>query len=81
MQGNATTRSELEEGLAERQIEYVPSQTNVVLIRPQRNPAEISESLLHLGVLARPMIPFVRVTVGTPEENRRLLEAVDKTGF
>jgi histidinol-phosphate aminotransferase len=73
---NATARAELEEGLADLGLEYVPSQTNFVLVRPDRDAAALGETLLQAGVIVRPMGQFLRVTVGTQAENRMLLQAL-----
>lgn len=73
---NDAVRSELERGLADRDVDYVPSQTNFVLFRPKSDAAQLADALMQQGVIVRPMGPFVRVSVGTVEENRRLLEAL-----
>ncbi len=75
---NDVARRQLEEGLALRGLDYVPSQTNFVLMRPASDPEGLGDALLHLGVIVRPMGPFIRVTVGTAEEGRRFLAALDK---
>jgi histidinol-phosphate aminotransferase len=75
---NDLARGQMEEGLASRGLDYVPSQTNFVLIRPGGDPQALSDALLHLGVIVRPMGPFIRVTIGTPAEDRRFLEALDE---
>ncbi|MBI2161573.1 MAG: histidinol-phosphate transaminase [Candidatus Rokubacteria bacterium] len=61
-------------------IQYVPSRANFILVDAGRSAAEIYQKLLHHGVIVRPMTPFgmetaLRVTVGTPEENRKLIKA------
>ncbi|MEA2002247.1 MAG: histidinol-phosphate transaminase [Actinomycetota bacterium] len=76
---NDSARREMEEGLASRGLDYVPSQTNFVLVRPAGDPSALSDALLRLGVIVRLMGPFIRVTVGTSEEGRRFLAALDKT--
>jgi histidinol-phosphate aminotransferase len=78
VKGNHQARTELEAGLADRGIDYVSSQTNFVLIRPAGDVAKLSDEMLQLGVIVRPMGPFIRVTVGTLAENRRFLEALDE---
>ena len=74
---NHAARAQLEEGLSARGIDYVPSQTNFVLFRPDGDAAALGDFLLQQGVIVRPMGPFIRVTVGTPGENDRLLAALD----
>jgi histidinol-phosphate aminotransferase len=62
-------------------LSYVPSRANFVLVDVGRNAAKIYQALLHEGVIVRPMTSFgmettLRVSVGTPEENRRLVKAL-----
>ncbi len=74
---NDLARMQLEDGLAARHIDYVPSQTNFVLFRPSGDGVGLADSLLRQGVIVRPMGKFIRVTVGTPDENERFLNALD----
>jgi histidinol-phosphate aminotransferase len=74
---NDAARAELEGGLADRNLDFVASQTNFVLVRPASDPKELSDALLHVGVIVRPMGAFIRVTIGTADENRRFLESMD----
>jgi histidinol-phosphate aminotransferase len=62
-------------------VKYVPSRANFILVDVGRNASDIYQRLLKEGVIVRPMTPFgmesaLRVTVGTPEENRRLVKAL-----
>jgi histidinol-phosphate aminotransferase len=62
-------------------IRYVPSRANFVLVDVGRSATDIYQRLLKEGVIVRPMTSFgmetaLRITVGTPEENRRLVEAL-----
>jgi histidinol-phosphate aminotransferase len=62
-------------------IQYVPSRANFILVDVGRSAADIYQKLLHHGVIVRPMTPFgmetaLRITVGTPEENRKLVKAL-----
>jgi len=62
-------------------IRYVPSRANFILVDVGRSASDIYQRLLKEGVIVRPMTPFgmesaLRVTVGTPEENRRLAKAL-----
>ncbi|MCP4309363.1 MAG: histidinol-phosphate transaminase [bacterium] len=76
IRGNDTARSLLEAGLAKLGLDYIPSQTNFVLIRPDGDAPQLGERLLQAGVIVRPMGPFIRVTVGTQDENQVLLDAL-----
>jgi histidinol-phosphate aminotransferase len=62
-------------------IKTVPSRANFILVDVGRNAAEIYQKLLHEGVIVRPMTSFgmetaLRITIGTPEENRRLVKGL-----
>ena len=62
-------------------LQYVPSRANFILVDAGRSAADIYQRLLKEGVIVRPMTPFgmetaLRVTVGTPEENRKLVKAL-----
>ena len=62
-------------------IRYVPSRANFILVDVGRSAADIYQKLLRQGVIVRPMTPFgmetaLRITVGTPEENRKLVKAM-----
>jgi histidinol-phosphate aminotransferase len=62
-------------------VKYVPARANFILVDVGRSAAEIYQKLLLQGVIVRPMTSFgmesaLRVTVGTPEENRRLVKAL-----
>jgi histidinol-phosphate aminotransferase len=69
-------------------IAYIPSMANFVTFRIpplERRPqaAAVYEKLLRQGVIVRPLAGYempdhLRVTVGTPEENERFLEALRK---
>ena len=62
-------------------IKYVPSRANFILVDVGRSASDVYQKLLHQGVIVRPMTPFgmetaLRVSVGTPEENRKLVKAL-----
>ncbi len=62
-------------------VKYVPSRANFILVDVGRNAADIFQKLLHAGVIVRSLTAFgmentLRITVGTPEENRRLVKAL-----
>lgn len=63
-----------------RGVRYVPTRANFILVEFP-DAGRVYEQLLKLGVIVRPMTSFglergLRVTVGTPEENARLLDAL-----
>ena len=62
-------------------LKYVPARANFILVDVGRSAADIYQKLLLQGVIVRPLTSFgmesaLRVTVGTPEENRRLIKAL-----
>jgi histidinol-phosphate aminotransferase len=62
-------------------LPFVPSQANFVLVRVGKG-QEVFQQLLQRGVIVRPMSGYrlpehVRVTVGTMEENRRFITALE----
>jgi histidinol-phosphate aminotransferase len=63
-------------------FQVVPSVTNFVLALTGRPGDELFQGLLHHGVIVRPMRAYgmpeaVRISVGTPAENERLLRALE----
>ena len=71
----------LYEEFKELGLQYVPSRANFILVDAGRSALDIYQRLLKEGVIVRPMTPFgmetaLRITVGTPEENRRLVKAL-----
>jgi histidinol-phosphate aminotransferase len=64
-------------------LKYVTSRANFILVDVGRSAHEVYQRLLREGVIVRPMTSFgmetaLRITVGTPEENRRLIKALRK---
>jgi histidinol-phosphate aminotransferase len=64
-------------------IKYTPSRANFILVDVGRSATDVFNWLLKEGVIVRPMTSFgmescLRVTVGTPEENRRFVKALKK---
>jgi len=62
-------------------VRYVPSRANFILVDVGRSASDIYQRLLKEGVIVRPMTPFgmesaLRISVGTPQENRRLVKAL-----
>ncbi len=63
-------------------LEFVPSQANFILVRVGRG-QEVFQQLLKQGIIVRPTAGYrfpehVRVTVGTLEENRKFIQALEK---
>lgn len=71
---------QLEQGCRELGLEMVPSSANFILVRVGEGQRWF-ELLQRQGVIVRPMGGYglgewVRITVGTPEENRRCVDAL-----
>ncbi len=76
-------RAALGAQLSTRGWKVWPSQTNFLLVEFGPTTARIEEALLAQGVVLRPMSGYglpecLRITVGTAQENARLLAALDR---
>ena len=73
---------QLEQGFQKLGLEFVPSAGNFVLVRVHEG-KRVFDELQRLGVIVRPMggydlSEWVRVSVGTPEQNKKCLNALQK---
>lgn len=64
-------------------LDFVPTEANFVLVHLSRPGSEVMSELLKLGVIVRPMAGYefpdsVRVTIGTMEQNQRLVSSLEK---
>ncbi|MFQ5799687.1 MAG: pyridoxal phosphate-dependent aminotransferase, partial [Bacteroidota bacterium] len=64
-------------------LDFVPSETNFILVHLDRPGSEVMSQLLKEGVIVRPMTGYefpnsVRVTVGTMEQDKRLISSLEK---
>jgi histidinol-phosphate aminotransferase len=80
---NARERKRLTEDLAKMGFRPVPSESNFVFFNVGPEAKAISEDLLHMGVIVRPLgwMGFpeaLRISVGTTEENDKCLSAIAK---
>lgn len=80
---NAGEREWLAARLRERGLSVGPSQTNFLLVDFGHEAAPLETKLVGRGVVLRPMVGYglascLRVTVGTRQENQRLLAALDE---
>lgn len=80
---NAEQRATLSDALRTRGLRVFPSQTNFLLVEFGARTPDIERALVERGVILRPMGGYglgdcLRVTVGTRDENRRLLAALDE---
>jgi histidinol-phosphate aminotransferase len=77
MRANREGLKAITNGLAQRGIAFADSQTNFVYVRPPMDPTECFEGLQARGVIVRDVGDAIRISVGTDEENRQVLEALD----
>lgn len=80
---NREQRKLLQAALRERGLPFYPSQANFVCFDTSRDASELFHNLQKLGVSIRPLASFglptwIRVTVGTKEQNQAFLLALDK---
>jgi histidinol-phosphate aminotransferase len=74
---------QLESGLKDLGLTFIPSLGNFITVNVERNALEIYQQFLYQGVIVRPlgayqMPTYLRVTIGTPEQNHRFLAAAHK---
>lgn len=73
----------LEAGLKKLGIPFIPTQTNFLFVNVERDGTQTYQALLREGVIVRPMAAYgypthLRISIGLPEENQRLLDALAK---
>ncbi len=81
---NAAQARYLQDELSRRRIGFVPTVANFVLVRTGLPGETLYQRLLKQGVIVRPMTAYggadaVRVSIGTATENKRFLEALDRS--
>ncbi len=80
---NARGARFLQEELSRRGVGFVPTVANFLLVRTGVSGEDMHQRLLRLGVIVRPMEAYgypdgIRVSIGTGEELRKFLEALDR---
>jgi histidinol-phosphate aminotransferase len=83
IEANALERKRLSAGLSKLGLRPVQSEANFVFIPVGPEAKAISDDLLHLGVIVRPLgwMGFpeaIRISIGTAEENDKCLEALGR---
>ena len=81
---NRAGRHFLCENFARMGLPFAESHTNFVLVRVGPGASEIQLELLKAGVIVRPcggydLPEFLRVSIGTPGQNARLIEELDRS--
>ncbi|WP_220812836.1 histidinol-phosphate transaminase [Pseudomonas paralcaligenes] len=80
---NDAGMAQLEEGFRGLGLSWIPSKGNFIAVDFARDAAPINQALLQAGVIVRPvagygMPTFLRVSIGTEQENARFLEALER---
>jgi histidinol-phosphate aminotransferase len=80
---NESGMRQLEDGLRQMGLGWVPSRANFLAVDLGREAASVYEGLLREGVIVRPIAGYgmpdhLRVSIGLPSENSRFLEALSK---
>ena len=83
IKNNATGMTQLVSAFDEMQLGYIPSVGNFVCVNVGENAMSVYDRLLYEGVIVRPvanyeMPEYLRVTVGTHDENVRFINALKK---
>ena len=82
VEANRVGRDRLCRGFDRLGLEYAESHTNFVLVRIGARATRIQEGLLKKGIIVRPctaydLPEYLRISIGTPEQNDRLLDALE----
>ena len=72
---------QLTSGFDDFGIEYIPSVANFITINTKQDATLVYNKLLQQGIIVRPLAPynmpeFLRITIGTYEDNERLLSII-----
>lgn len=78
---NADGMAQLEAGFAALGLSFIPSLGNFVSVRMPRPADAVYQELLRKGIIVRPvenygMSGYLRISIGTAEQNQRLLDAL-----
>ena len=78
---NDAGMAQLESGFRQLGLDWIPSRGNFIAVDFARNAAPINQALLREGVIIRPvagygMPTFLRVSIGTEQENARFLDVL-----
>ncbi|HEX4121392.1 MAG TPA: histidinol-phosphate transaminase [Verrucomicrobiae bacterium] len=79
---NFEGRKFFERALSEMHLEFVPTAANFILVRVGAGQS-VFEALQREGIITRPMAgyampEFIRISIGTPAQNRRCIRALKK---
>lgn len=73
--------AQLEEAFSSLGLRFIPTKSNFILVEIGKGAAALNEALLSRGIIIRPCASFglpewIRVSVGTGEQNERFIEAL-----
>ncbi|KTD06410.1 histidinol-phosphate aminotransferase [Legionella gratiana] len=82
LQTNADGMKQIRQGLDQFDIDYLPSACNFLTFNCKEDGMALYNYLLDKGIIVRPLHPYkmnsyIRVTIGTQEQNSRFLEALN----
>lgn len=80
---NREERAKLDKGLKALGLKTLPSVCNFVTVNVERPGREVFQALLEEGIIVRPLDGYgmpthLRISVGLPKQNKRLLKAMQK---
>ncbi|WP_278941534.1 MULTISPECIES: histidinol-phosphate transaminase [Pseudomonas] len=80
---NEAGMEQLQDGFRELDLQWIPSKGNFIAVDLGQVAAPVYQGLLREGVIVRPVANYgmpnhLRITIGLPAENTRLLEALAK---
>jgi len=76
-------RDYLYQALNERDIKCVPTMANFILVEMPMKGQEVFNEMLKHGIIVRPLKEYnledyIRLTIGTPRQNKRFIQILDK---
>lgn len=83
VQNNSAGMAQLTAGFQQLGLDFIPSVGNFIAVDVGRPADEIDQALLRVGCITRPIAAYglpnhLRITIGRPDENARLLSALSK---
>jgi histidinol-phosphate aminotransferase len=80
---NQQGKAQLEQALQKMGLSYIPSAGNFITIDVTQPAIPVYQALLAKGIIVRPLLPYdmphhLRITIGLPEQNERLIAALQQ---
>jgi len=73
---NAIGRNYLSEEFTKLGYKVYPSESNFIYVDIKGDPKEISRKLLPFGIIIRGDFPYLRISIGTSDQNEKLVKAI-----